>query len=170
MSGLDGTLSETEGGGLIVRFERVIDRPVAKVWAALTDAAVLKNWLGEVEIEPRVGGKFVLQFRDPNVVMTGAITALEPERVLEFSWLENYGMPQSLCRWELSPVPGGCRLVLTHRFPPGCQRKDVVLFLGGWEGFLDVMAEASDGTFVPYKETAPLAAHYKAKYLKETAP
>jgi len=165
MMALDGTLSETEGGGMIVRFERVIDRPVPKAWAALTDPAILKNWLGKVEIEPRVGGKFSLHFHDSDAKMDGTITTFEPERVLEFTWLENYGMPPSLCRWELSPAGTGCRLVLTHRFPPGCKRTDVIPFLGGWEAFVDVITEACDGGFVPYKDDKPMTAEYKKRYL-----
>jgi len=42
--------------------DRRIRRPMAKVLVALTDPAVLKKWLGELEIEPRIGGKFILNF------------------------------------------------------------------------------------------------------------
>ncbi len=164
----DGELSALPGGGHAVRFTRSIARPVAKVWAGLTDPKILANWLGDVEIEPRVGGKFVLTFRDLGVVMTGRITAFEPERVLEFTWLENYGMPQSLARWELTPQPGGCRLVLLHSFPKDAKRSDILPFLGGWEAFLDVIAQGIDGLFVPYRSDEPYAALYRAKYA-ETA-
>jgi uncharacterized protein YndB with AHSA1/START domain len=165
MSRFDGVLSETDDGGLLVRFERLIDRPAAKIWAALTDPVILANWFGEVEIEPRLGGKYVNHFREKKVVMTGTITAFEPERVLEFTWLENYGMPQSLLRWELSPAGGGCKLVLLHRFPPGCARKDVVEFLGGWESALDIIAAASDGKFMSWDDETAAEAHYAGRYL-----
>jgi len=165
MSPADGTLSENANGELVVRFERIVPRPVAKVWAALTDPKILSNWLGKVEIEPRVGGKFVLAFHGSSTVMTGAITAIEPPRVLEHTWLENtVSVPQSLVRWELSAAGGDCRLVLTHRFPKGCAAKDILSFLGGWEALLDVLAEASDGTAMPYKPWEPLDALYRAKY------
>ncbi|MEI9885167.1 MAG: SRPBCC family protein [Rhizomicrobium sp.] len=160
---IDGTLTEAEVP--LVRFERLIGRPVAKVWAALTDPQILRQWLGEVEVEPRLGGKYVLRFRDSDTVMTGAITAFEPERVLEFSWSESdVPVPPSHARWELSPAPQGCRLVLTHRFAPGVARRDMVPFLGGWEGFLDVIERGADGTYVAYRPWGPYDVRYRAKY------
>lgn len=162
----DGALRET-ADGLVVRFERLLDRPVAKVWAALTDPAILKNWLGEVEIEPRVGCKYALTFRESGFVMTGVITVFEPERVLEYSWLEEIEapeLPKSLARWELSAAEDGCRLVLTHRFPKGVARKDILPFLGGWEAFLDVLEKGADGTFMPYTANEPYMVRYHAKY------
>ncbi len=168
---LDGEYSKRADGMHVVAFTRVIDLPVAKVWAAMSDPAVLKNWLGEVEVEPRVGGKFVIHFREMKVVMTGKITAYEPERVIEYSWLENYGMPQSVVRWELTPAQGGCALTLTHTFPPEAVLGDVVGFLGGWHAFLDVIPQAIDGAFVPYKsaEERALDARYRLRYCVDPA-
>jgi uncharacterized protein YndB with AHSA1/START domain len=163
---LDGTLSRTADGGHAVAFDRLIDRPVAKVWAALTDECVLKNWLGDVTVELRVGGAFVIRFREMDVSMTGTITALEPERLIEYTWLENYGMPQSLLRWELVPQGDGCRLKLTHSFPPGCKMENLVAFLGGWEAFLNVMPRGADGEFMPYEQQdeKAIAAAYRAHH------
>lgn len=168
----DGEMRPAPDGGTVVRFERRIARPVARVWAALTDPKVLANWLGDVEIEPRVGGKYVLTFRESGQVMTGAITAFEPERVLEYTWLETIEapeMPQSLARWELSAVGGACLLVLTHSFPKGVARREILPFLGGWEAFFDVLAEGADGTFVPYLPNEPYMALYRAKYPGDAA-
>jgi uncharacterized protein YndB with AHSA1/START domain len=161
---LDGELSCTPLGAHVVRFARWIDRPVAKVWIGLTDPKVLTNWLGNVEIEPRLGGRFNLTFRDSGFVVMGTITTFEPERALEFTWLEDYGMPQSTVLWEIAEERNGCRLVLTHRFPKDARRKDIVPFLGGWEAFLDVLAQGIDGVFVPYESDEPYAAEYRATY------
>jgi uncharacterized protein YndB with AHSA1/START domain len=165
---LDGEMSTAPDGGHVVRFTRWIDRPVPKVWKGLTDPQILANWLGDVEIEPQVGGKFNLSFRDSGFVMLGSIRAFEPNRLLEFTWLENYGMAQSLARWELAPERGGCRLVLTHRFPEGTKHREILPFLGGWEAFLDVMAQGVDGVFVPYESDEPYAVQYRAKYPETT--
>jgi uncharacterized protein YndB with AHSA1/START domain len=162
---IDGTYRVTESGEHEVRFDRRYGQPTGKVWAALTEPKVLANWLGDIEIEPRVGGKYIIHFRAPEtVVMTGTITAFEPERLLAYTWLENYGMPQSHIRWELSPDGAGCRLILTHRYPPGCERKDILPFLGGWHAFLDAIERASRGEFVPYQDEKPIAAQYREKY------
>ncbi len=160
----DGVL-EQHDNGIVVRFERLIARPPAKVWAALTEPKVLANWLGAAEVEPKRGGKFVFRFHDTDTVMTGKIAAFEPERVLEYSWVESgVDMPPSSVRWELSRADDGCRLVLTHRFAKGVARRDIVPFLGGWEALLDVLAEASDGRFMPYRVWEPYDALYREKY------
>jgi uncharacterized protein YndB with AHSA1/START domain len=164
---IDGTLNKTADGETVVHFERLIDRPVARVWTALTDPAVLRNWLGDVEIEPRAGGKYLLTFRESGFLMTGTITAFEPERLLEYSWLEMAEapqMPQSLVRWALAAAPEGCRLTLTHRFTKGVRRTDILPFLGGWEAFLDALARGADGEFMIYAPNAPYMAQYRAKY------
>ena len=168
---LDGILTRQSDGSHVVTFDRVIDRPVAKVWAALTDERILKNWLGNVEVELRVGGKFAIQFREITVSMTGTITALEPERVLEYSWFEENGLPQSLLRWELVPEGSGCRLKLIHRFPPGVKVRDMTAFLGGWEAYLNVFVRGVDGEFVSYSDQneAEIAAGYRARHAKELA-
>ena len=68
---IHGTLTKLADGSHVVTFERVIARPVTKVWAALTDPAILRNWLGEVHVEPHVGGRYEIHFREMTVVMTG---------------------------------------------------------------------------------------------------
>jgi uncharacterized protein YndB with AHSA1/START domain len=164
---IDGTYRVTESGEHEVRFDRRIDQPVPKVWAALTDPAVLKNWLGNVDIEPQVGGKYVIDFRGDEL-MTGTITAYEREHVLAYTWAEGEKLPPSHVRWELSRDGEGCRLVLTHRYPASMTRKDIVPFLAGWHAFLDVIGRGAAGECVPYQDESAPRVEYGAKYL-ETA-
>src|ERR1700730_12389097 len=128
MMSLDGSVQKTADGGFVVAFDRPIDRPGAKVWAALTDPKILANWLGDVEVDLRVGGAYIIRFRKMTVVMTGRITALEAGRLIEYSWRENYGMPASAVRWEILPTSTGCRLKLTHSFPAECVLKEIIGF------------------------------------------
>lgn len=165
---LDGSFSKLPDGGHIISFDRFVERPIAKVWAALTEPEILKNWLGNVEVEPKLGGKYVIHFRETSVVMSGAICAFEPERLLEYTWLENFGMPQSVVRWEMLSEETGCRLRLTHTFPPEAVLTNLIGFLGGWHDFLDSLPRASDGDFMPYgakPSEKELDAQYRAKYL-----
>jgi len=171
---LDGSLERTADGGHIVSFERVMDRPPERIWSTLTEPARLAKWLGDVEVDLRVGGAFVIRFHQPQrpadpapgetAVMTGQITVLEPPRLIEYTWLEGSGMPSSLVRWEIVPLESGCRLKLTHRFPPGCAVKDLTSFLGGWHAFLDAIPSAAEGVFVPYADETELAAGYRRRY------
>lgn len=164
---LDGSIERADDGGWIVAFERRLDKPPDKVWSVLTEPARLANWLGEVEVDLRVGGVFNIQFRGMSARMTGQITALEPGRVLEYTWLENNGKPESRVRWEILPAPEGCRLRLMHRFREGCLLQELTHFMGGWHGFLDAIAMATDGTFVPYADEKPLEAGYRKRYLED---
>ena len=167
MTPLDGSVCKTEDGGFIVAFDRHIERPPAKVWTALTDPKILANWLGEVELDLRIGGPFIIRFRGMSVVMTGQISALEPGRMLEYTWTENYGMPSSKLRLEISPADTGCRLKLSHTFTPECALNEIVGFAGGWHAFLDAIPAAADGKFVEYANESSLEAGYRARYLSK---
>jgi uncharacterized protein YndB with AHSA1/START domain len=161
---LDGSLEHTTDGGYVIAFDRVMDRSPEQIWSMLTEPQRLASWLGDVEVDLRVGGAFIIRFRAMTVVMTGKITALTPGRVLEYTWLENYGMPESVVRWEIVPVASGCRLQLSHRFPPGCTPKDMSGFLGGWHAFLNAIPVAAEGVFVPYADEKALQAAYSERY------
>jgi uncharacterized protein YndB with AHSA1/START domain len=169
MTILDGTVARRLDGGFVVAFDRLIGRPAEKVWAALTDPKILANWLGEVQVDLRVGGEFIIRFRQMSVVMTGTITALELNRLIEYSWHENYGMPGSVVRWEISAADPGCRLKLTHSFPPECVLNEIVGFAGGWHAFLDAIPTAVDGNFAPYADEKALDAGYRQRSLGDAA-
>jgi uncharacterized protein YndB with AHSA1/START domain len=166
---LDGTVERRQNGGFVVAFDRPIDRSAETVWAALTDPKILANWLGDVEVDLRVGGAFIIRFRRMTVVMTGTITALESGRLIEYSWRENYGMPESAVRWEILPANTGCRLKLIHSFPPECVLNEIVGFAGGWHAFLDAIPVAADGVFVPYADEKALDAGYRKRLLGDAA-
>ena len=168
MMTLDGAVQTTAEGGYVVVFDRRIGRPPATVWAALTDVRVLRNWLGEVELDLRVGGPYIIRFRKMSVVMTGRITVLDPGRVLEYTWQENYGMPPSRVRWEVHPADGGCQLKLAHTFTSECVLKEILSFAGGWHAFLDALPLAVDGQFVEYADEKDLHAGYCARYLDKS--
>ncbi len=146
----DGIIERTSDG-TAVRFDRLIERPVEKIWAALTDPKILSNWIGTVDVELRVGGRYVVHFRDSRNVMTGTITRFEPQRLLEYTWLESHiPVPQSTVRWELQPEGTCCRLKLTHTVPATGPWEEIVGYAGGWQDFLENIPRASDGEFVPY--------------------
>jgi uncharacterized protein YndB with AHSA1/START domain len=165
MTPLDGTVSKTGDGGFIVAFDRLLERPPAKVWAALTDPKILANWLGDVEVDLRIGGAYIIRFRRMTVVMTGEITRVEPGRLLEYTWTENFGMPTSKIRWEINPVETGCRLKLSHTFSAECVLDEILGFAGGWHALLNAIAAASDGKFVEYADEKGFDAGYRERYL-----
>ena len=165
---LDGSVERGEDGGWVVAFDRSMGEPPEKVWSVLTEPGRLANWLGEVEVDLRIGGAFVIHFRQMSVVMTGQITALEPGRLIEYSWHENNPKTTaSRVRWEIAPTPGGCRLKLTHRFPRGCELKDLTPFMGGWHAFLNAIPVAARDIFVAYADEKEFEAGYRHLFEQE---
>ena len=64
--------------GSQLRFEQVYDLPPEIVWDALVDPDLVSGWLAEADIEPRIGGRFDLDWRhfEPARVTTGEIVEL----------------------------------------------------------------------------------------------
>ena len=69
--------------------ERDLPHPPAKVWRALTQSALLADWLMANDFAPRVGHKF--NFRSTpmpqwNGVIDCEVLAVEPEKRLSYRW------------------------------------------------------------------------------------
>jgi uncharacterized protein YndB with AHSA1/START domain len=63
-----------------------VDAPPDRVWQLLTDPAELPRWWPDAaELEPRIGGRVVLNFGPGNV--SGEITTWEPPSALAFTWV-----------------------------------------------------------------------------------
>lgn len=129
-----GTFAEGEDG-YVLRYERTYPRPMATVWAALTEPERLADWLGACEVEPRVGGRFnVFVNREADTQVSGRVLRWEPPRLLEFTWRGHAEETETIVRVELSEVGAGeTRLVFTHR---GMERKWLGLTLPGWHSLL----------------------------------
>ena len=84
---INGTI-EQSGEWPVIRFERRLAISQERVWRAITDPAELRRWLAEVELSLVVGGKFELRFpfRSDEEPSAGSVTALEPGRMIEFTW------------------------------------------------------------------------------------
>ena len=139
---LDGTYSETSEG-VVLSFDRYMDRPIEKLWAVLTVPERIADWMGEAAIDLRVGGRFHLKWHGGQGEMQGVITACDPPRLFEHTWDEGDGVTSRVC-WRLQPDGDGCRLALTHTFPKIDGRK-LLGFAGGWGDFLDVIPRVADG-------------------------
>ncbi|MEO3749268.1 SRPBCC family protein [Streptomyces sp. B6B3] len=108
-----GSYLELDDGRPAVRFERIYDHPIERVWALVTEPAELAHWFPspEVTIELRPGG--LLTFAGdphlPEARTTGRVLELDPPRLLAFSWLGDE------LRFELEPLDGRrTRFALTN--------------------------------------------------------
>lgn len=148
-----------DGERRAIRFERRYDASPTEVWSALTEPERLSRWLADAELDLRVGGKYVLWFSsdDESQTSRGEVLALEPERLLEVTWLypsEN----DTVLRFELRPDGDGTILVLDHR---GLPVEAAPGYGGGWHAHLDSLEAHLDDGGEPdwwgrYRELAPL--------------
>ncbi len=135
-----------------IRFERTFPVPLETAWDYLTRRDLLKSWLADGTIEPRVGGRVDLQFevdpcRDEAACHSvGTVLEWNPPTRLSYTWQEElHASPEeaSYVIFELAPVPGGTQLTLTHkRLDP----KKKHLYGAGWHTHFEVMAARVAGT------------------------
>ena len=117
-----------------LHFEVVYPHPVEKVWATITDAGALAQWLMPNNFEPRIGHEF--QFRTkPALGFDGMIhcVVIEVNRPhkLVYSW--KGGGVDTVLTWSLQSVPSGTRLRLDHTGFRGLRGMFVSTILGkGW--------------------------------------
>lgn len=100
-----------------IHFERIYPHPIERVWEAIATARGLSAWLMPTDFEPRVGHRF--QFRWKKVpgwrgFVDCEVRALEPLKLLSFSWVGDEGQKATTVTFRLESVPGGTRLVFDH--------------------------------------------------------
>lgn len=117
----DGTL-ETVDGRPALRFERVLDHPVERVWKAVSVPAELERWFpAAADWTPAVGEVFEAGG------MTGEVTVVDPPHRLAWTFAgDRYA-------FDLTEHDAGCRLVFTHVFD---DRSAAAQTAAGWDAYL----------------------------------
>jgi uncharacterized protein YndB with AHSA1/START domain len=94
--------------------ERDMPHPPEKIWRALTQSALIAEWLMQNDFEPSVGHKF--HFRAQPVMGWNGVTDCEvlemvPDRRLVYSWNASgnqaAGGLKTIVTWTLTPHAGG---------------------------------------------------------------
>jgi uncharacterized protein YndB with AHSA1/START domain len=93
--------------------EREMPHPPEKIWRALTQGALIEEWLMKNDFQPVVGHQF--NFRSTpvpgwNGVIEAEVLVVEPNSRLCYSW-GTMGM-KSVVSWTLTPTKGGTHLRL----------------------------------------------------------
>ena len=88
--------------------EKELPHPVGKVWRALTQGALIKEWLMDNDFQPEVGHKF--KFRSTpmpnwNGIIDSQVLVVEPDKKLSYSW-NSMGL-ESVVVWTLVATSGG---------------------------------------------------------------
>jgi uncharacterized protein YndB with AHSA1/START domain len=94
-----------------------------KVWQALTDRALAQQYFhgSVVEIEPRVGGDFVVRFPDGRVNVRGKVADWSPPRRLATTWTVEWmpelrELPECLISYDIEPAGECVKLTLTESY------------------------------------------------------
>src|SRR5918994_1851965 len=124
-----GTAEQIDGRW-VLRFERRLPHPREKVWDALTRPERIHEWFGQgdIDLELVEGGKFVIRTTGPPELVKAIIDEVGEEGLVQNNTVlraeaptlfeHTFGDPDSVVRWELTPVGDTTLLRLTHTAPP----------------------------------------------------
>src|SRR6202795_4563629 len=135
-----------------LQIRRVYPVPVAAVYAAWTDPAQVKHWMGpsddfgeaEVTTDVRVGGRYRIVMRAPDgeVHRVGGIyREIVPNKKLVYTWAwESTPERESVVTIELRAAGGGTELTLKHEQFADAEARDH--HQQGWTGCLARLEKA----------------------------
>jgi uncharacterized protein YndB with AHSA1/START domain len=95
----------------MIRLRQSIPRPPARVWAALTDAALLGKWWAKGDIRAVVGHRFTLDMGQWGMQKC-VVLVVEPGKVLSYSFAAE--TLDTTITWRLQPEGAGTSLSLEH--------------------------------------------------------
>jgi uncharacterized protein YndB with AHSA1/START domain len=110
-----------------------------KVWEALTNPEFTKQFFfgRSVEIEPKVGGSFILRMPDGRIDVNGRVIEYDPPRRLSVTWGVDWNeefreLPESLVTYDIAPMGESVKLTVTEAFQ--WEAPDTIL-AGGRQGW-----------------------------------
>jgi len=130
-----------------VLIERSFSHPPEKLWRALTESALLAQWLMKNDFSPEVGKSFQLRAEPVanwNGVIDCEVLAIEPQRKLSYTW-GSMGL-ESVVLFTLTPEEGGTRLRMEQS---GFREDQEAAFRGaqyGWQKFLGQLEQVLAGS------------------------
>jgi len=93
----------------------------AKIWEALTQPEFTRQFFfgRTIEIEPRVGGSFILRMPDGRVDVKGEVIAWSPPHRLSVTWTVDWipemrDLPECLVTYDIAPAGEAVRLTMTE--------------------------------------------------------
>jgi uncharacterized protein YndB with AHSA1/START domain len=144
---MNGMHRKLDDGRHEVRFERHLNHPIDRVWAAITEPSEIEAWLARAELEPRPGGRVRLEWLntgDEEIVARGTVAAIDPPRLLELD-TDAHGS----LRWELAPAGDATHLTFTATLD--MPDEHVTENVAGWHVHLDFFDDwLDDGTRVDW--------------------
>ena len=138
-------MSQTEEQTRSVVIEKIFAHAPEKLWRALTEPALLTEWLLRNDFLPEIGREF--QFRNEPVggwdgVIDCKVLALDPLQRLAYSW-RAFGH-ESTVEFTLTPADGGTHLRMEHS---GFRANQEAAYRGaqyGWKRFIGDLGRLLD--------------------------
>jgi|SRR5215469_5765476 len=120
-----------------VVIERELSHPPEKIWRALTQGSLIREWMMDNDFQPVVGHKF--QFRSTPVpnwdgIIDSEVLVVEPNKKLSYSW-GSLGL-ESVVVWTLTATEGG---TLVRMEQSGFRPDQDFAYKGatyGWKNFI----------------------------------
>ncbi|MGC2160831.1 MAG: SRPBCC domain-containing protein [Silvibacterium sp.] len=120
-----------------VVIEKELPYPPEKIWRALTEGTLLKEWLMDNDFQPVVSHRF--SFRATPVpnwsgVIDSEVMVVEPNKKLSYSWA-TLGL-ESVVTWTLTPTDTGTHVRMEHSGFPLDQDAAYKGANYGWQKFI----------------------------------
>lgn len=117
-----------------VERDLILDVPAGEAWRAISDEAMLREWLApEVELDPRPGGALLCTM-DDGEQRSGRVELVEDEERLAFRWCRD-GV-ESRVEISLEEAGDGTRLRVTET---GLEARSAPEASEGWRRRLDAL-------------------------------
>ncbi|HVW45009.1 MAG TPA: SRPBCC family protein [Amycolatopsis sp.] len=155
---------ETIGDNPVLRFERRLAHPVAKVWKAVSDPVEMRHWFpARLETELKIGAPIRFVFPEEAPVDEGGdgeILELDPPKVFAFRWNHD------VLRFELVPDGDGCLLYFSQTLGGGALgRLGAGRNAAGWDHCLGSLAALLDRRAgEPFTEWLTAMEHYIERF------
>jgi uncharacterized protein YndB with AHSA1/START domain len=97
--------------------EQILDAPVARVWAALTDVRQMRQWYFDLkEFKPEIGFEFefVVEHEGNTYHHLCKVTEVIPDKKIAYTWRYKGEPGDSLVTFELFDIGDKTRVKLTH--------------------------------------------------------
>jgi uncharacterized protein YndB with AHSA1/START domain len=117
--------------------EKELPHPPAKIWRALTQGPLIKEWLMDNDFQPHVGHRFSFRSTpvpDWNGIIESEVLVVEPDKKLSYSW-GTMGMV-SVVVWTLAATEGGTLLRMEQSGFASDQDKAYKGAQYGWTRFI----------------------------------
>jgi uncharacterized protein YndB with AHSA1/START domain len=112
-------MTETETRSVVV--EREFPYPPEKLWRALTQSALIEEWLTSNDFQPIVGHRFQLRAQPSphwNGITDCEVLVVEPPKRLAYTWNatgdEAATGPRTVVTYTLTPTKTGTQLRVEH--------------------------------------------------------